>query len=65
MTAVANGMKKRFGGDDAPFYYTLPAKSLAPKITKPSGIQGRAEALEITDWQNGAAILDWLGKTAK
>lgn len=65
MTAVANGMKKRFGGEDTPFYYTLPAKSLAPKITKPSGIQGRAEALEITDWQNGAAILDWLGKTAK
>ena len=64
MTAVANGMKKRFGGEDTPFYYTLPAKSLAPKITNPSGIKGRAEALEI-DWQNGAAILDWLGNTAK
>lgn len=65
MSALANGMKKRFGGEDAPFYYTLPAKSLAPKIIKPSGIHGRAEALEITDWQNGAAILDWLGNAAK
>jgi hypothetical protein len=65
MSALANCMKKRFGGEDMPFYYTLPAKSLAPKISKPSGIQGRAEVLEIIDWQNGAAILDWLGNATK
>jgi sialate O-acetylesterase len=65
MSALANCMKKRLGGEDTPFYYTIPSKSLAPEITKPSGIKGRAEALEITDWQDAAAITTWIGKTAK
>ena len=65
MSALADCMKKRLGGKDTPFYYTLPAASLAPKITKPSAIKGRSEALAITDWQNGAAITSWIGKAAK
>lgn len=65
MSALANCMKKKFGGEDTPFFYTLPAPSLAPKITKPGGIRGRSEALEITDWANGRAIADWLGSVAK
>ena len=65
MSALANCMKKRFGGDDTPFYYTLPAKSLAPKITNPAGIKGRGEALEIADWQDGAAIVNGIEKAAK
>jgi hypothetical protein len=64
MSALANGMKKRLGGTDTPFFYTLPAKALAPQITRPSGIKGRAEALEITDWQDAAAITTWIGKAA-
>lgn len=65
MSALANGMKKRFGGEDTPFYYTLPAQSLAPQITKPTGIEGRAEALEITDWLDAAALTEWIRKVAK
>ena len=60
MTALANCMKRKFGGDDFPFLYTLPAKSLAPQITPPDDIKGNSTALEIADWQNGSAILDWL-----
>ena len=65
MSALANCMKKRFGSGDTPFYYTIPAKSLAPEITKPSRIKGRAEALEITDWQDAAAISNWIGEVIK
>ena len=65
MSALANCMKKRFGGEDTPFYYTLPATSLAPKITKPAAIKGRSSALEITDWQDGAAISNWIEKAVK
>jgi hypothetical protein len=65
MSALADCMKKRLGGKDTPFYYTLPAASLAPKITKPSAIKGRSEALAITDWQDGAAITNWIGKATK
>jgi len=54
-----------FGGEDTPFFHTLPAKSLAPEITKSYGIKGRAEALEITDWQDAAAITRWIDKAAK
>jgi len=61
MSALANCMKKRFGGTDTPFYYTLPAKSLAAKITKPQAIQGRNVALEINRWPNpkDPANTDW------
>ncbi len=65
MSALANCMKKRFGGEDTPFHYTIPAASLAPKITKPSAIKGRSSALEITDWQDGAAIANWVCNAAK
>jgi sialate O-acetylesterase len=65
MSALGNCMKKKFGGDDTPFYYTMPTASLAPKITKPATIKGRSEALEISDWKDGASILNWIGKAAK
>ncbi len=50
MSALANSFKSRFGGDEVPFFYTLPATSLAPKITKPQSIKGRSTALEIDQW---------------
>ncbi len=57
MTALANSMKKKFGGEDVPFIYTMPAKSLAPKVTAPSSIEGKSKALEINDWHDGSAVL--------
>jgi sialate O-acetylesterase len=50
MSALANGFKSRFGGDDVPFFYTIPASSLAPKITKPQSITGAGTAIEVDQW---------------
>jgi hypothetical protein len=50
MSALANCFKSRLGGDDVPFFYTLPTAALAPKITKPQAIKGTNTALEITEW---------------
>jgi hypothetical protein len=50
MTALANGYIQDFGGK-AKFIYTLPEKSLAPKITAPSKINGSSVAITISDWQ--------------
>jgi hypothetical protein len=50
MSALANSFKSRLGGNDVPFFYTLPAASLAPKITKPQSINGESTALEIDQW---------------
>jgi hypothetical protein len=49
MSALANCFKSRFGGDDVPFFYTIPASSLAPKITKPQSIKGTSTAIEINE----------------
>jgi hypothetical protein len=57
MTALANSMKIKFGGDDVPFVFTMPAKSLAPKITAPSGIKGKSKAIELGNWNDGASLL--------
>lgn len=50
MSALANCFKAKFGGDDVPFFYTIPTAALAPKITKPESIKGTSSAIEITDW---------------
>jgi sialate O-acetylesterase len=49
MSALANCFKAKFGGDDVPFFYTLPTAALAPKITKPQAIKGTSTALEINE----------------
>jgi len=49
MSALANSWKRGFG-DGAPFFYTMPDKDQAPKIAKPTGIKGKAVALEGGDW---------------
>jgi len=49
MSALANCFKSRFGGDDVPFFYTMPAAALAPKITKPQAIKGVNTALDISE----------------
>ncbi|MFM7182130.1 MAG: hypothetical protein ACKO2G_11790 [Verrucomicrobiales bacterium] len=50
MSALANCFKAKLGGDDVPFFYTLPGSALAPKITKPEAIKGANTAMEITEW---------------
>ncbi|PXA04056.1 hypothetical protein DDZ13_08425 [Coraliomargarita sinensis] len=51
LSALANGWKRHFKVEnDTPFIYTIPSKSLAPKITKPSGIRGASAAFEVTAW---------------
>jgi hypothetical protein len=47
MSALANCFKAKLGGDEVPFFYTIPTASLAPQITKPQSIKGPATAIEI------------------
>ena len=60
MTALANAWKERFGGKDPHFLYTLPDKSLAPKITQPKGIRGRSTAIPTSEWTGISNLLDAL-----
>jgi sialate O-acetylesterase len=49
-SALANGWKRHFKNEKDPhFIHTIPAKSLAPKVTKPA-IDGASSAVEITAW---------------
>ena len=50
LAALANSWKEKFACPDPVFFYTVPDASLAPKITKPEGIQGRSIALDINSW---------------
>jgi hypothetical protein len=50
MSALANCFKAKLGGDDVPFFYTIPTAALAPKITKPQAIKGTSTALDINEW---------------
>lgn len=63
-TALANGLRKRFGGDPT-LLYTVPAKSLAPKITQPKGIEGTSKAIEINDWKNLQPVLEEIENVVK
>ncbi|MDP6634303.1 MAG: hypothetical protein QGG42_05360 [Phycisphaerae bacterium] len=50
LSALANCWKAKFGGQDPHFFYTIPSKVLAPKITKPKNIKGKSAACEIGRW---------------
>ena len=50
MAALANGWKDQFACPDPVFFYTIPNATLAPKITKPQGIQGRSIAMETSSF---------------
>jgi hypothetical protein len=55
LTALANGYIEDFGGK-AKFIYTLPDKTLAPKITAPGKINGTSVAVPLSKWQeNGVS----------
>ncbi len=50
LSALANCWKDKFGGEDPHFFYTIPSKELAPKITRPEQIQGKSTAFKIDHW---------------
>jgi hypothetical protein len=50
LSVLANCWKDKFGGEDPHFFYTIPSKELAPKITQPQGIKGKSTACEINQW---------------
>jgi len=58
MSVLGNCLKTKFGGDDVPFIYTVPGKALAPKISEATGIKGKAEAVEISDWTDVAKVIE-------
>ena len=49
-SVMANCWKESFAGVDPHFFYTIPSKSLAPKITRPTDIKGKSTAVEIGHW---------------
>jgi sialate O-acetylesterase len=61
MSVLANCFKTRFTlrqhGEDIPFFYTVPSKSLAPKLTQPAEIKGKSIAVEISDWLEVGGVI--------
>ena len=49
---LANDWKERFACPDPHFFYTLPTKTLAPKLTAPAAITGKSTAIESDGWLN-------------
>jgi hypothetical protein len=66
MSALANCLKARFAlghnGEDIPFLYTVPSKTLAPKLTKPKAIKGKSVAVELNDWSDVSGVLEAVAK---
>lgn len=58
MSVLANSWKAKFACEDPVFIYTIPSKSLAPKITAPTGIKGKARAVEINAWDSAADVIE-------
>jgi len=49
-SVMADCCKESFGGEDPYFFYTIPSKALAPKITQPTQIKGKSTPCEIGHW---------------
>ena len=62
MSALANCFKARFAlgqnGEDIPFIYTVPSKTLAAKITAANKIKGRSTSVEIDDWADVTKVIE-------
>jgi hypothetical protein len=58
LTALANGWKDRFGGEDPHFFYTVPSKALVPKLSLPQSIKGKSTAIEIDNWSEISTALE-------
>ncbi len=52
ITTLINTWKKKFSNTDTPFYFTIPNKTMAPKITAPSKITGKHAHTVMSDWNN-------------
>lgn len=57
MSALANCFQESFTGNPV-FIYTLPSKTLAPKIIAPKGIKGKSEVVEINDWKDTSGVIE-------
>jgi hypothetical protein len=62
LSALANGWKVRFGGEDVPFFYSIPAKSLVSGITRPEQIKGISTGFEINAWSDVAETQNLIEK---
>jgi hypothetical protein len=66
MSALANCFKTRFtlwqDGEDIPFVYTVPSKTLAPKLTQPEAIKGKSAAVELHDWLELGGVIEAVAK---
>ena len=51
LSVLANCWKDWFACPDPYFFYTIPGKALAPKITDPKQIKGKSTAFEIDGWK--------------
>ena len=62
MTVLANSFKTRFtlwqDNEDIPFFYTVPGKTLASKLTQPEGIKGKNTAIELGDWLELGGVIE-------
>ena len=62
MAALAKSFKTRLSlwSDDVdiPFFYTVPSKALATKLSKPEGIEGESEAVVIDGWSDVGAVIE-------
>jgi sialate O-acetylesterase len=62
-SALANSWKELFGGDPH-FYYCMPNKDLAPRLSKPQNIKGGNTGFEIGNWSDGAYLQELIEKAA-
>lgn len=58
LAALANGWKRKFGGEAPHFYYTIPNRMLAPRITWPKMITDKSTAIEIGDWSEMKRVME-------
>ena len=64
LSALANCWKAKFGGEDTHFFYTIPSKALAPKVTAPKSIKGKSTSVEIADWSEISKLIETVVKKA-
>jgi hypothetical protein len=62
MSVLANCFKAKLGASDVPFIYTVPAKSLAPKVNQTKGIKGNSQAVELSDWSDLSGVFEAVTK---
>ncbi|BCX46320.1 hypothetical protein HAHE_02280 [Haloferula helveola] len=56
LSALGNSFKKRFGGGDPHFFYTIPSAELAAKITGPESIEGMSHGVVVGAWDDAVAL---------